>query len=377
MTNKPLFDPYIISISLCLILFGLVLVFSASISVSDANWHDPFHYLYRQLIAVALGILLSAMVVYIPLHVWQKLSVIFLFLALFLLLIVLIPGVGREVKGSTRWISFVGFNFQVSELIKFAMIIYMAGYILRRESVITQSWRSFITPILVISVTAILLLLEPDLGATFIVASTVFALLFLAGVRLWPFFLAILVAALLLQWLIVSEPYRYARLISFLNPWDDPFKQGFQLTQALIAFGRGEWFGIGLGNSIQKLFYLPEAHTDFIIAVLAEELGIVGVIVLLALFTALLVRIFQIAQMARKRAHFFAAYVAEGIAIWISLQVFVNLGVNMGILPTKGITLPFISYGGSSMMIMCMVMAVVLRIDHENRFRKPLSLMNK
>ena len=370
--QKWLFDPWVIIFAMSIILLGITMVGSASISIAERNNGEPFYYLYRQLIAAGLGMFLGSLVLITPIKVWQKTGPVLLFIGIFLLIAVLIPGVGKEINGSARWIPLGVFNLQVSELIKLAMVIYLAGYLVRHNENVRKTMKGFIIPMVVLAAVAILLLMEPDLGATVVISATALGMLFLGGVRLWQFLILILIMAVSVYYLIILEPYRLERLQSFMNPWADPFDTGFQLTQSLIAFGRGELTGVGLGNSIQKLFYLPEGHTDFLFAVLAEELGGIGAITVIALFAALVSRIFVLAQKADQVKQTFSAYMMFGLAIWISLQAFVNIAVNMGVLPTKGLTLPLMSYGGSSMMIMCIVIALILRAEHETRFKYPL-----
>ena len=364
-----LVDPWILLFSTIIILLGLHIVGSASVSIADRNNGEPFYYLYRQLIATGLGVGFGIVVLFTPMKFWQKSGPLLLFIGLALLVTVLIPGVGREINGSARWIPLGIFNLQVSELIKLAMVIYLAGYLVRHNENVKKTFKGFFMPMVVLAMVAVLLLMEPDLGATVVISATALGMLFLGGVRLWQFLILILLMAFAVYLLIVFEPYRLERLQSFMNPWEDPFNSGFQLTQSLIAFGRGEMTGAGLGNSIQKLFYLPEAHTDFLFAVLAEELGGIGAIAVIVLFAALVLRIFIVARQADEANKFFSAYLMYGMGIWIGLQAFVNIAVNMGVLPTKGLTLPLMSYGGSSMMIMCIAIALVLRAEHETRFK--------
>ena len=288
-------------------------------------------------------------------------------LALGLLALVLVPGIGKTVNGSTRWIDLAVFRLQVSEAGKFLLIVYLAGYLVRHREQIEQTTIAFLKPMLVLSVAAILLLLEPDFGATVVLVATSLVMMFMGGVRLWKFGALLLVAVLTLAILAISSPYRLQRLTTFLNPWSDPFNSGFQLTQSLIAIGRGDWFGVGLGASIQKLFYLPEAHTDFVFAVLAEEVGLIGVTVVLGLYAFVVWRSYRIAATAQQNGNRFASYLAYGIGTWIALQTLINIGVNTGLLPTKGLTLPLMSYGGSSMLSICAAIALLLRIDYETR----------
>jgi cell division protein FtsW len=285
--------------------------------------------------------------------------------SLFLLTLVLLPGVGKEVNGSTRWISLGIFNLQVSEAVKLFLIIYIAGYLVRHGEAVRTSLWGFIKPMFMVGLAALLLLLEPDFGATVVIIGTVLGMMYLGGVRFIQFisFLTLFGAAAVL--LVVSSPYRMERLTSFLNPWADPFDSGFQLTQSLIAIGTGGWFGTGLGGSVQKLFYLPESHTDFLFAVLSEELGFVGVCMIIALYSLLFYRAVRIALQAEKSGNRFAAYIAYGIGIWLAMQAVINMGVNMGMLPTKGLTLPLMSYGGSSLIVCCMAIGLLLRIHYE------------
>lgn len=352
---------------IALLALGLLMVGSASISIADRQLGAPFHYLLRQGAYVAVGVLLAIITVQIPLAVWQRLGPLLLLASLVMLLLVLIPGVGRNVNGATRWLSLGIFNLQVSELAKIALIIYAAGYLVRRGDEVRTTVQGFLKPLSVLVVLAVLLLAQPDFGALVVLGATLLGMLFLAGVRLWLFGLLVGLAAGALALLAITSPYRMERLTTFMNPWADPFNSGFQLTQALIAFGRGDWFGVGLGGSVQKLFYLPEAHTDFLFAVLAEELGLFGALGVILLFVFVVWRAFVIGRAAAQVGAHFGAYLAYGIALLIGLQAFINLGVNMGVLPTKGLTLPLMSYGGSSMLVTCVAIGLLLRVDRENR----------
>jgi cell division protein FtsW len=297
----------------------------------------------------------------------ERMGMTLLLLSMLLLLLVLVPGIGVEVNGASRWINVGLFRLQVSEPAKLLFIIYLASYLARHGEEVRTRIPGFIKPIGLFMIAALLLLLEPDFGATVVLAATVMGMIFMAGVSLLQFGGVLGVGALLLASLAVSSPYRMQRLTTFLDPWADPFNSGFQLTQSLIAIGRGEWFGVGLGASIQKLFYLPEAHTDFVFAVWAEETGLLGVSCIIMLYAMLVWRAFVIAAQAIKADNLFAAYLSYGIGIWFGLQSFINVGVNMGLLPTKGLTLPLMSYGGSSMVIMCAAVALLLRVDYETR----------
>jgi cell division protein FtsW len=358
-------DPVVVFVCLALLSLGLVMVASASVGVADRNFSNPFYYLQRQLVFVVIGLVAAALVYRIRLVQWEKSGVALLGFALFLLVLVLIPGVGKTVNGSTRWISLGILNLQVSEVVKLFLLIYVAGYLVRHGEEVRTSLRGFIKPMLMVGLAGLLLLLEPDFGSTVVIMGTVLAMTFLGGVRFVQFasFMVLFGASALM--LIISSPYRMERLTSFMNPWADPFDTGFQLTQSLIAIGTGGWLGTGLGGSVQKLFYLPESHTDFLFAVLSEEFGFVGVCFVILMYTVLFFRIFKIGLQAEKSGNRFAAYLAYGIGIWLALQAVINMGVNMGLMPTKGLTLPLMSYGGSSLVVCCMAIGLLLRIHCE------------
>ena len=358
---------------LSLMCLGLVMVTSASIGTAERMYGDPFYFLYRQGSFLIIGISLAAIIWRTPLKVWEIIGPYAMLAAIVLLALVLIPGVGRTVNGSTRWLSIGPFGFQMSEVAKLMVIIYMAGYLTRHAEKVATKIRGFLMPLAVLGVVAVLLLAEPDFGATVVIASTALFMLFMAGVRLWQFGLLFSLLSGAFALLAYTSPYRLKRLTSFMDPWADPFNSGFQLSQSLIAFGRGEVFGVGLGASVQKLFYLPEAHTDFLLAILAEELGAVGVILVIVLFAVLAWRAMVIAKRALEKENIFGAYIAYGIGFWVVMQAYINVGVNMGVLPTKGITLPLMSYGGSSVIMSCVAIALLLRVDLETRFtgRKP------
>ena len=366
LRREPRYDPLISTVALALLGTGLVMVGSSSIGIADRDFGMPLYYLIRQGLFVLVGLGAALVVLHIPLRMWERAGPFLLLLGYMLLGLVLL--IGREVNGSTRWISLGVVNLQVSEFFKLFMVIYLAGYIRRHQEEVQSSVAGFLKPLALLGAACLLLLLEPDFGAAAVLAVTVLGMLFLAGVRWWLFGVLVLLVAGLAALLAVSAPYRMARMTTFLNPWADPYDSGFQLTQALIAFGRGEWFGVGLGGSVQKLFYLPEAHTDFLFAVMAEELGLVAVIVVIALFTLLIWRALLVGRSAWLAERPFAGYLAYGLGLGIALQVFINIGVNMGILPTKGLTLPLMSYGGSSIVATCIVVALLLRVEHENRF---------
>ena len=357
-------DYWLLATVLILLALGLVMVMSASVSIADRQLGDPFYYLWRQLAFVGLGLLVGYGILQTRLVYWERLGPYFLLFGLTLLVVVLL--MGREVNGSVRWLALGPINIQPSELMKLFMVVYLAGYLVRRGEEIRASVKGFLKPMLLVVLVGVLLLLEPDFGAAAVISATVVGMMFLGGVRLWQF--GILFSAVIASMgvLAFASPYRLVRLTSFVDPWADPFNSGFQLTQALIAFGRGEWLGVGLGGSIQKLFYLPEAHTDFLFAVLAEELGLIGALAVIFLFGLLVWRAFVIGKIAVQAGNRFGAYLAYGIGLWLGIQAFINLGVNMGVLPTKGLTLPLMSYGGSSLVVSCMACALLLRISHEH-----------
>ena len=364
------YDTWLMTVILLLIGLGLVMVASSSIAIADRQFHEPLHYFWRQSFSAVIGMSLIAASLKVPLSVWEFLSVPLLVLGLLLLVLVLIPGVGREVNGSTRWITFGSLSLQASEPVKICVIAYLASYMVRHGEHVRNNFAGFIRPICVLTIVASLLLLEPDYGSCVVLFATALGMLFMGGVPLGRLFAWVLTAIAVLATLAVLSPYRLQRLMSFSDPWQDPFNSGFQLTQALIAFGRGDWFGVGLGSSVQKLFYLPEAHTDFVFSVFAEEFGLLGSTILILLFSFLVWRAFVIGHIAERMGKLFAAYLAYGIGLIIGVQAFINMGVNLGVLPTKGLTLPLLSYGGNSMIITCLLLGILLRVEVENRQTK-------
>lgn len=362
-----LYDRYLLFAVLGLLALGLLMVYSTSIVISERTFGHQYYFVIRQTIYLILGFILAGCTLRIPSEQWEKWGTTLLFISIFLLVLVLVPGIGRQVNGSMRWIGFGPIGIQVSEFAKLAVVIFMAGYLVRREEEIRTRLSGFIKPMVLLGIIAILLLKEPDFGAATVVMVTALGMMFLAGARLWQF--AVLLSSVVggLAILAVSSPYRMARLTTFLNPWAVRYDSGYQLTQSLIAFGRGGWSGVGLGGSIQKLFYLPEPHTDFLLAVLGEELGLLGLLVVTSLFTLVVARALMIGRKAYLQEQHFSAYMAYGLALWLAFQTMINIGVNVGVLPTKGLTLPLMSYGGSSMLIACIAIAMLLRIDYELR----------
>jgi len=346
---------------------GLIMVASASISLADKTTGSPFYFLTRQLVFLVAGTGCGVLMYNLPLAWWQRSGYLLLMLAFALLMMVLIPGIGRRINGSMRWVVLGSFHLQVSEVARLLIFVYLAGYIVRRGDELASGLKGFVKPMLLIGCAGLLLLLEPDFGATLVLTCTALAMLFLGGARLKDFGLCAGIAAVAALALVLLSPYRLARLTGFMNPWSDPFDTGFQLTNSLIAIGQGRLFGVGLGESVQKLFYLPEAHTDFVFAVTAEEFGLTGSIAVIGLYLALTWRVVSLARRAAKREQLFGAYLAFGIGIWIGMQAFINMGVNMGVLPTKGLTLPLMSYGGSSLIVSCAAIGLLMRVDRETR----------
>lgn len=362
------FDRSLLFVTLTLLSLGLVMVASASISIADSQMSQPLYYFIRQTIFAAVGLFVAWGVVSIRLSFWQRYAPQLLMAGVVLLILVLIPGIGREVNGSSRWLPLGPINIQVAEIIKLFSIFYIADYLQRHHGQLQGSFFKVLAPLVLLGLAALLLLMQPDMGSMVVILSTVLAMLFLGGARLDVFAGLISVMGALFALLVWLAPYRLQRLQSFTDPWADPFGSGFQLTQALIAFGRGDWLGVGLGSSMQKLFYLPEAHTDFLYSILAEELGLVGAMFVIVMFFIFIWRALAIGRAAELAGQVFAAQVAYGIGIWLGLQACVNMGVNMGALPTKGLTLPLMSYGGSSLVIVGVAIALLFRVDQETRF---------
>ncbi len=367
------FDKSLLFATGALLFIGLVMVCSASITVADSRLEQPLYFFIRQFAFAAVGIAIAWGFISVRLAVWQRIAPQLLMAGVAMLIMVLIPGIGREVNGSSRWLPLGPVNLQVAELIKLFAIIYIADYLQRHHGQLHVSFLKVLAPLTLLGIAALLLLLQPDMGSMVVIMSTVLAMLFLGGARLDVFATLIGVMGLLFAMLVWIAPYRLERLQSFMDPWADPFGSGFQLTQALIAFGRGDWFGVGLGSSMQKLFYLPEAHTDFLYSIIAEELGLVGALTVIALFFVFIWRALAIGRAAEQAGQIFGAQIAYGIGIWLGLQACVNIGVNMGALPTKGLTLPLMSYGGSSLVIVCAAIALLFRVDMETRLPEKAS----
>jgi cell division protein FtsW len=358
-------DGVTIALTLALVLLGLVMVTSASVSIASRETGQPFYYLERQLLLVGVGVVCAAFVFSLRTEWLERASGPLLAVALALLVLVLVPGLGHAVNGSRRWLRLAGVNFQVSELARVLVLVYLASYAVRREGQLRESLAGLAKPLALLTLAGALLVVEPDLGAATVLFAAGFGLLFLAGARLRYVIAMMALAAGGFALLALGSSYRVRRLTTFLDPWADPWHSGFQLTQSLIAIGRGQWLGVGLGESVQKLFYLPEAHTDFLFAVLAEELGLIGVVLTLTLFLLLIWRAFHIARLASDAGLKFPAYLAAGFGLWVGIQTFINIGVNMGVLPTKGLTLPLMSYGRSSLVVTLAWIGLLLRVYHE------------
>lgn len=364
------YDQGLLWITLILLAFGMVMVYSASIAsaeVKSMTNHQSTYFLVRQFIFVMIGLVGGLVASQIPTSVWQKTALPLFLIGLLMLVLVLIPGIGHKVLGSRRWIKLIFFQVQPSEFMKFLTAVYVADYTTRKAAFMESIKHGFLPMLGVMILVGGLLLGEPDFGAFVVIASIAISILLLGGINGRLFFALITMAGIGFVILIWSSPYRFQRIVGYMDPWADPFGAGYQLTHALIAFGRGEWFGVGLGASVEKLMYLPEAHTDFLMAVIAEELGFVGVLTVIGLFVWLVMRCFSIGKEAIVNERFFAALLAQGIGVWIAVQSIINIGVNMALLPTKGLTLPFLSFGGTGILANCIGMGVLLRIDWENR----------
>ncbi|EDK26486.1 cell division protein FtsW [Vibrio chagasii] len=368
-TPEALYDRQLVWIALGLMLTGLVMVTSASFPISARLTDQPFHFMFRHAIFLLLALGVSSVILQIPMKRWFQYSMYLLGLSFFLLVVVL--AVGKSVNGASRWIPLGLFNLQPAEVAKLSLFIFMAGYLVRKQDEVRRTFfGGFAKPIMVFGAFAVLLLGQPDLGTVVVMLVTLFGMLFIAGAKLSQFIALMVAGIAAVVGLIVIEPYRVRRVTSFWEPWNDPFGSGYQLTQSLMAFGRGDWMGQGLGNSIQKLEYLPEAHTDFVFAVLAEELGFVGVTLVLMLIFSLVLKAILIGKKAFEHDQVFSGYLAFGIGIWFAFQTLVNVGAASGIVPTKGLTLPLISYGGSSLIVMSVAVSMLLRIDHECRMQQ-------
>lgn len=361
------YDVWLAAATLFLLSLGLIMVTSSSITLADRNYGGPLYYFWRQAAALLAGLGLGAVIFNIPMAKWEKFSGWLLLAGIVLLLLTIAPGIGREVNGSMRWIRLGPVNLQSSEFVKIFVVAYVAAYMVRRAESLRSTFSGFVMPCGVVTLVAALLLLEPDYGSAVIIFLTMLGMLFMGGAPLLRFFGCMLAATAALGALAVLAPYRSARLKAFIDPWADPFGSGYQLTQSLMAFGRGEWFGVGLGSSVQKLFYLTQAHTDFIFAIVAEELGLVFTLALILIFFLLVCRAFAAAREAQRGGRSFSAFMAYGAGLSIGAQAFIHMGVNVGVLPTKGLTLPLFSYGSNSLVASCVMIAILLRVDRENR----------
>jgi cell division protein FtsW len=364
------YDRGIVGVTVALLSLGIVMVYSSSIAMAEAarhTGHESAYFLLRHTLFVAVSVAIAVAAFQVPIRIWQRYAPLLFLSGMSLLVLVLVPGIGREVNGSQRWLPLGLLNLQPSEVMKFFVVLYAADYTVRKAAYMGSFKKGFAPMLVVMLFVGGLLLREPDFGAFAVITVIAMGILFLGGMnwRLFAGLAALLVVGFVM--LILTSPYRMQRILGFMDPWADPYGRGYQLSHALIAFGRGEWFGVGLGGSVEKLFYLPEAHTDFLLAVIAEELGFAGVAVVIGLFCWLILRAFAIGQQSAVLERLFAALVAQGIGLWIGVQAIINMGVNMGMLPTKGLTLPLMSFGGSAIAANCCALAVLLRIDWENR----------
>ncbi len=359
-------DPWLLGPVVILLAIGLVMVASSSMPYAEDNMNgNEYHFLIRHGIYLLIALTASVCVLQLETRFWQVYGPYLLLLGIVLLIAVL--GIGREINGSKRWIGLGPLTLQPAELMKFFSVIYLAGYLVRRSDELQTQVKGFMKPLVLIALIVGLLLLQPDFGSSAVIVATALAMMFLAGARLWQFVTLSLGVSAVMAVVVLKAPYRVKRLVSFLDPWADQFGSGYQLVQSLIAFGRGDWFGVGLGNSLQKLSYLPMSHTDFIFSVYAEEFGFIGVMLVIALFVIIFMRCLSIGRRALKMEEYFSAYLCYGFGFWLSLQAIINIGVASGALPTKGLTLPFISYGGNALIVSCMAVAILLRIDFEIR----------
>ena len=364
-----IFLSFFLSLSIC----GLLILASASVQFSDSITGSPFSMLLKQFLHLIVGFFLLIAISFTSLTIWERLDRWLLFFGIFLLLLVFVPGIGVEVNGANRWIRLGGFGLQPSEVMKFISIVYISAYSVRRITDLQTHWFGFFKPAFLIIMVASLILLQPDLGTSAVIFLTVLGILFIAGVHLKQFLLVLSLALLGVSALIIFVPWRWERIISFTDPWSDPFGTGYQLTLSLMSIGRGDWFGVGLGEGLMKMGYLPDAHTDFIYSVLVEEIGLLGGITIISLLFGLAFRCFYIAKRALIKNQYFGFFAAYGVAILIGLHTFINVGVATGLLPTKGLTLPFISYGGTNLLVMCSLMGLVLRIDYETKAAMPVA----
>jgi len=367
-------DTVLLTLGATLISIGVIAIASASIEYGDFHFGNPWHHTQRHAAYLMLAITLGALAYMAPAASVQRLSPWLLFLAVALLILVMIPGIGREVNGAQRWLPLGVITLQPSEFAKLAVLLYAAGYLVRQEEAVRHHWSGLAKLIAILSVVAALLLLEPDFGATVIIVGVVVGMTFLAGAKLIYVLAMLAAAAMALAFLVLSAPYRMKRLTAYQDPWADPFGSGFQLVQSLIAFGQGEWWGVGLGNSVQKLFYLPEAHTDFVFSIWSEETGLIGATAMIALFVMLIARVLNIGWRTAAQQRLFEAYVCFGAALMFAGQAFVNMGASSGLLPTKGLTLPFVSYGGNSLIVNCMLLGMVLRTAGSLESERPESV---
>ncbi|HPE80318.1 MAG TPA: putative lipid II flippase FtsW [Gammaproteobacteria bacterium] len=364
--RMPGVDGVLLAAVVVLVGLGIVMVASASMHLGGRDG-DALRFVDRHLLALALGAGAGWLAYRTPMGWWRQWSTILYFLGLALLLLVFVPGLGREANGALRWVAAGPLSLQTSEFMKVFVVLYMSGYLVRRQFEVASSLWGFVKPIFLLVIACSLLMLQPDFGTTAVLLMTAFGMLFLGGAPLWQFAALLSLAVGALMTLVWISPYRLERVTTFLNPWEHAQDSGYQLAQALIAFGRGEWVGVDLGNGIQKQFYLPEAHTDFVMAVIGEEFGLLGTLVVIGMFCLIVWRSYAIGARAELRGDRYAAYVSYGLGLWLGMQAFINIGVNVGLLPTKGLTLPFLSYGSNSLIVCCIAVGLLLRVRYENQ----------
>ena len=370
-------DYLLLAIFTSLSLFGLIILASASVNFSDSIYGNPSSIFNRQLIYFFLGLIGLIIFFLLPLNFWTSYDRLFITIGFIMLLLVFMPGIGFEVNGANRWIRIAGFGLQPSEIMKFLSLLYVASYSVRRIKEIQSHWLGFFRPAIIIVSIISVILIQPDLGSSAVIFASVLGVLFVAGVKMRQFFIVALLGILAIGMMIYFVPWRWERIISFIDPWSDPWGSGYQLTLSLMSIGRGDWFGVGLGQGLMKMGYLPDAHTDFIFSVIVEELGILGGLVVISLLFGLSFRIFFIGRESLARKNFFGFYFSYGVALLLGLHTFINVGVACGLLPTKGLTLPLISAGGTNLIIICLMIGLILRIDYENKNSMPIPIIKR
>jgi len=370
-------DFVLVTLFLVLGFFGLLILSSASAHFSDSIYGNPSAIFNRQFFYFILGIIGLFACFFVPLNFWSSYDRLFITFGILLLFLVFIPGIGIEVNGANRWIRIAGFGLQPSEIMKFLSILYISCYSVRRIKEIQTHWLGFFRPALIIVSIISIILIQPDLGSSAVIFISVLGVLFVAGVKIQQFLVVALLGVIAITMMIIFVPWRWERIISFIDPWSDPWGSGYQLTLSLMSIGRGDWFGVGLGQGLMKMGYLPDAHTDFIFSVIVEEMGILGGFAIISLLFGLSFRIFFIGRESLLRKNFFGFYFSFGVGLLLGLHTFINVGVSSGLLPTKGLTLPLISGGGTNLIIVCLMIGLILRIDYENKNSMPIPMIKR